>query len=251
MADTETIFNEEGAGGDATPVLSAPGIGANGKEIPEKCITYDDDRFLGKKLPNMDELDWFQGNDVAQAALASPEVKVILFWAKFAKGDWYTIQQFENLQKKYPNVNFLGISLDPKESECKKILVKADGGDFPEINLFKFNFTFPAAYDADGKIKNRFMKLGGLQSMGAGFAFIIDKFQNIVWKEFINMTHLLEANQFLDQLKAVVGNDGSAKNVIIKNGPRPEDDCVEEDTGDLGGVQDELDAFADEGSGDY
>jgi hypothetical protein len=65
------------------------------------------------------------------------------------------------------------------------------------------------------------------------------------------MTHLLEANQFLDQLDLVVENRGSAKGVLVKNGPTPEDDCDEEDTGDLGGVQDELDAFADEGTGDY
>ena len=31
------------------------------------------------------------------------------------------------------------------------------------------------------------MKLGGVSSLGAGFAFIIDKFQTIVWKEVMDM----------------------------------------------------------------
>jgi hypothetical protein len=235
----------------ASNKLSAPGIGANGKEIPEKYICYDDDRFIGKKLPNLDDLDWFQGEEAAIAALSSPDVKVILFWAKFAKGDWLTIQQFENLQAKYPTVNFLGISCDPKESECKKILAKANGGDFPEINLFKFNYTFPAAFDAEGKVKKRFMKLGQIQVLGAGTAFIIDKFQNIVWKEFINMTHLLENNQFVDQLDLIVENRGSAK-TFVKNGPTPEDDASEEEiAGGDDTAGDDLDAFADEGTGDY
>jgi hypothetical protein len=233
---------------------AAPGIGCNGAALPEKSICYDDDLMLGKKLPRLEELDWFQGNDVAQAALSSPQVKVILFWAKFAKSEWLTIQQFQNLSVKYPSVNFLGISCDPKEEECKKMLKKANSGDFPEINLYNFKYTFPAAYDVDGKVRKRFMKLGGLQTMGAGYALIVDKFQTIVWKENINMTHLIEANQFLDQLDSIVQERGSAKK-IVKNGPAPEDDASEEemDAGaDLSGVcNDADDPFADEGNGDY
>jgi hypothetical protein len=228
---------------------SAPLTGASGKPIPEKYITYDDDNFLGKKLPDLESLEWIQGGETAKASLSSPDVKVVLFWAKFAKGDWLTIQQFENLQQKYPSVNFLGISCDPKIEECKKILKKADGSDYPEINLFKFKYTFPAAYDPDSKVKNRFMKVGGIQSMGAGYAFIIDKFQTIVWKEFINMTHLLPENQFLDQLDVIVKNGGSAKGVVIRNGLRPEDENEEEQI-DVD-FDEGLDAFDDQGNGDY
>jgi hypothetical protein len=62
--------------------------------------------------------------------------------------------------------------------------------------------------------------------MGAGYALIVDKFQTIVWKENINMTHLIEANQFLDQLDSIVQSGGSAKG-IAKNGPTPEDGTSE------------------------
>ena len=131
------------------------------------------------------------------------------------------------------------------------IPAQANGGDFPEINLFNFKYTFPAAFDAEGKVKKRFMKLGQIQVLGAGTAFIIDKFQNIVWKEFINMTHLLENNQFVDQLDLIIENRGSAK-TFVKNGPTPEDDASEEEIqGGDDTAGDDLDAFADEGTGDY
>ena len=82
-------------------------------------------------------------------------------------------------------VEFLGISCDPKKEEAEKILKKANGEDYGELNMTNFRYTFPAAYDPDRKVNKKFMKLGGLSSMGAGYAFIIDKFQTIVWKEFM------------------------------------------------------------------
>ena len=57
--------------------------------------------------------------------------KTILQMAKFAKGDWKaTIHHFEELTKKFPKVEFLGISCDPKKDEALKILKKANGDDY-------------------------------------------------------------------------------------------------------------------------
>ena len=55
--------------------------------------------YAGKKLPDLDSLEWFQGEEEAKAALCSPNNKVVIFWAKFAKGDWKaTIHHFEELR---------------------------------------------------------------------------------------------------------------------------------------------------------
>ena len=177
-------------------------------------------------------------------------MKVVVFWAKFAKGDWKaTIHHFEQLSKQFPQVDFLGISCDPKKEEAEKILKKANGEDYGELNMTNFRYTFPAAYDPDRKVNKKFMKVGGLSSMGAGYAFIIDKFQTIVWKEFINMNHELSACQFTDQL-TILQERGEGRKHLVKNGDRPEDpDEEEEITADVGG--DEFDAFADDAGGEY
>ena len=104
---------------DLSALKSAPGVNCSGKAMPADKITYNDDGFLGKKLPDLDSLEWFQGADEAKAALCSPKNKVVIFWAKFAKGDWKaTIHHFNELSKKHPNVEFLGISCDPKKEEA-------------------------------------------------------------------------------------------------------------------------------------
>ena len=115
---------------------SGPGLDASGNKINETRLTYSDDNFLGKKLPDLSSLQWFQGEDEAQAALSSPKVKVVLFWATYAKGDWLSIQQFQLLSQKYPDdVEFLGISCDPSYDKAEEILV-CDGRDFTDINLY-------------------------------------------------------------------------------------------------------------------
>jgi hypothetical protein len=177
------------------PQKSAPGLDASGNVIPEKKLTYSDDPILGTKLPDLGSLQWFQGEKEALDALSSPKVKVVLFWAKFAKGDWHAIQQFEIMSKKYPGVDFLGISCDPSLDTAGGILDDANGGDYTDINLYKFKYTFPAAFDPDRKVNSAFRKQAGMSSMGAGWAFIVDKFQTIVWKEHIDMSPIASANQ--------------------------------------------------------
>jgi hypothetical protein len=247
---------------------SAPSVDSTGNKIAENKLTYCNDGFLGKQLPDFDSLLWLQGENEARAALASScTIKVILIWAKFPKGDWHAIQQFEFLAKKYPAVQFLGISSDSTWETAEEMLAFASGSDHKDVNLYKFKYTFPAAYDPDRQVITAFRKLGGVSTLGAGYAFIVDKADTIVWKEVIDMrvlasssdpaicmhywNHLLPDNQFPDQLNRLVHDEE-----LVRNGPRPDDDDDDDDDseevvyGEGEGIGGDLDAFAD-GDGDY
>lgn len=72
--------------------------------------TYSDDASLGKPAPSLDTLEYFQGEPVK---LGDGKITVILFWAKFAKGDYTTYAGVSDLAKKFAgveNVQFLGVS---------------------------------------------------------------------------------------------------------------------------------------------
>jgi len=253
-------------------VKSAAGINSTGNKIPEGKLTYSDDRFLGKPMPHLDDLVWLQGEEMARAALASPTIKVVLFWAKFPKGDWHAIQQCEKLAKKHPSVQFIGISCDILASAEETVNVHANGQDHKDINMYNFKFTFPAAFDPDvaegGKtvprgVQTAFKRLGGLSSLGAGHAFIVDQTDTIVWRELIEnrwcsssepeicmryWQNCMPDSQFPDQLSLLVNGCD-----LVSNGPRPvEEDDGEADECEMGeGVGACVDAFADGEGGDY
>jgi hypothetical protein len=223
-------------------------------------------------MPHLDDLVWLQGEDEARAALVTPTIKVILFWAKFPKGDWHAIQQCENLAKKYPSVQFIGISCDILASAEEIVNMHANGQDHKDINMYKFNYTFPAAFDPDaaegGKtvprgVNTAFKRLGGLSALGAGYAFIVDKADTIVWKEVIEnrwcsssdpaicmryWQNTMPDSQFPDQLNLLVNGCE-----LVSNGPRPEEeDDGEADECEMGeGAGAYVDAFADDADGDY
>lgn len=62
------------------------------KAVPvpkDEYTTYADDAALGKPAPSLDTLEYVQGEPVK---LGDGKITVLLFWAKFAKGDYTTVR---------------------------------------------------------------------------------------------------------------------------------------------------------------
>lgn len=55
----------------------------------QEYTTYSDDASLGKAAPSLGSLEYIQGNPVS---LGDGKITVILFFAKFAKGDYTTVR---------------------------------------------------------------------------------------------------------------------------------------------------------------
>jgi hypothetical protein len=66
------------------------------------------------------------------------KVTVVLFWAKFAKGDYTTIAGVSELAKRWAGVDsvqFVGVSVDPDKEDAVSI-VKKIGTTMPEIQIY-------------------------------------------------------------------------------------------------------------------
>ena len=59
---------------------------------------WDDDASLGKKAPSLENLVWKQGD---KYNYGDKPITVVGFWAKFAKGDYATLNSWSHLQRKY------------------------------------------------------------------------------------------------------------------------------------------------------
>jgi len=209
---------------------------------PADKMTYSDDKALGKSMPDLSSLKWLQGG-----ASESGKPLVVLFWAKYAKGDYKHLPHFSELAQKTTGAQFVGISCDAEEEDAAKLLSKF-GKPMPEQNIPNFECSFPLAFDEGKVVGNAFKTLSALNTMSAGMAYIVNAEGTIVWREGFTSSWFLEHGQLSEQLTLLL--DGKD---LIDNGEAPDDDDdeqVDEDaTPTITTGPDPSEMFAD--TGDY
>lgn len=185
---------------------------------PADKLTYSDDKALGVSMPDLSTLKWLQGE-----APASGKPLVVLFWAKYAKGDYKHLTNFSHLADKTSGAQFVGVSCDAEEADAAKLLTKF-GSPLLEQNIPVFECGFPLAFDADKVVGKAFQALSGLNMMSAGMAYIVNAEGTIVWREGFTSSWLLENGQFPEQLALLLeGKD------LVDNGAAPDEDEGEVD----------------------
>lgn len=226
----DTSVVTDGADGASAAAAVDPLVAPKSVPAPkEEYTTYADDAALGKPAPAVDTLEYVKGDPVT---LGGGKVTVVLFWAKFAKGDYTTIAGVSKLASMYagvPDVQFVGLSVDPEKGDAESFLKKI-GTSMPEIYITDLQVPYPLAWDSGKKVKEAFRKLSGLMSLGVSATFIIDRDGSVVWREQFGQGYFPpDKGQLAEQLRRVV-----LKEELLSNGPKPkaddEDDEDEEET---------------------
>ena len=96
---------------------------------------YDDDACLGKPAPSLETLEFVH---MDPAGYKEGGVTAVVFWGKFAKGDYTTIITWSELAEKYPDVQFIGVSLDAKKADAEKYVGKI--GSYTRRGIINFVF---------------------------------------------------------------------------------------------------------------
>jgi hypothetical protein len=161
---------------------------------PADKLTYSDDKALGVSMPDLSTLKWLQGE-----APASGKPLVVLFWAKYAKGDYKHLTNFSHLADKTSGAQFVGVSCDAEEADAAKLLTKF-GSPLLEQNIPVFECGFPLAFDAGKVVGKAFQALSGLNMMSAGMAYIVNAEGTIVWREGVLVVVLLCYARLMDFL---------------------------------------------------
>ena len=194
------------------------------KEVTEAYRTYSDDGALGKDAPALDTLEYIKDGPVAYS---SDKPTVIVFWAKFAKGDYTTVVGVSEICDDFKEqAQFLGISVDPNVDDAKSFLKKM-GTAMPELDVKKLVAPYPLAWDAGKAVKNAFMKTCGLNSLGASATFIVDKKGKILWREQFGQGYAPKKGQLREQLRRHCGGEG-----MLSNGKKPVEEEDDEDLAD-------------------
>ena len=146
------------------------------------------------------------------------DLKVVVFCAKFDKGGCILLPQLSKLDDETPEAKFIAIFTDPEVAHIKR---------FFEKNEFKL--TFPACFDKDKEVQNKFKAALKVQALPIPYGFII-KGGKIVWLQVFSQNHQLHHSTFKAQLRAVI--EGKE---LAKNGPAPvlEESSDDDEGGDV------------------
>ena len=123
---------------------------------PVAYMTYDDDAALGKPAPPIGTAEYVKGDPIT---LGGGKVAVVTFFAKFAKGDYTTIVGVNKLAAAFPDVSFVGLSIDPDKADAEGFLKKL-GTAMPEIYIDSLDVSYPLAWDNGKAAKEAFRILG-------------------------------------------------------------------------------------------
>lgn len=161
---------------------------------------------------------------------------MLVFFAKFAKGDYTTINGVTPLSRKFPHVQFVGISLDPSKADAESFLKKM-GTAMPEIYIDNLDVPFPLAWDEDKEVAGAYKKTAKMLSLNASACFIVDSEGIIVWREQFGQGHPPSKGQLGKQLENLV-----KKQPLISNGPNPAaaEEGEEEEEMDMGDYDSDL-----------
>ena len=122
---------------------------------------------LGDAAPPLKIAKWVKGNPVDLAAVKGKQVVVVEFWATWCPPCRTSIPHLTEMQKKFKDVIFIGVT-DEEVATVKKFVTKL--GD---------QMDYVVAVDADRKTSAGYMEAFG--EGGIPHAFIVDKEGRIVW----------------------------------------------------------------------
>ena len=194
------------------------------KEVQEAYRTYSDDGSFGKVAPALDTLEWIKGDAVAYS---SEKPTVVVFWAKFAKGDYTTIVGVSDIFDDFKEqAQFIGISLDPVVDDAKSFLKKI-GTAMPELDVKKCVVPYSLAFDTGKTVKEAFRTTSGLMSLTASACFIIDAKGKILWREQFGQGYAPKKGQLREQLRRHCAGEG-----LLSNGKKPVVEDSDEDLAD-------------------
>ena len=208
------------------------------KVVPDDKKTHEGFKGFGSDLPDLASLKFLKGEAPADAA-SGPVV--ILFWAKYAKGDYRTMVHFSFLMRALPGLRVVGVSCDPAEEDAASMLKKMDT-PMPTQSIDLLVFDMSLAFDEGKKVKDAVLAAcGGSLAPGKALLYIDGKLQ---WQEQFTAGWALKDGQFGEQCALALAGEP-----LLSNGPPPEDeggDDGEEAVGAIGDIPDFSTA-----SGDY
>ncbi|MSU58069.1 MAG: redoxin domain-containing protein [Pedosphaera sp.] len=122
---------------------------------------------VGDPAAKLDISGWIKGKPVDLAAVKGKQVVVVEFWATWCGPCRTSIPHLTEMQKKFKDVIFIGVS--DEDAETVKPFVKKMGD--------KMDYT--VAVDNDRKTSAGYMEAYGIN--GIPHAFIVDKEGRVVW----------------------------------------------------------------------
>ena len=195
-----------------------------------KYTIWDDDAALGAKAPSLENLKWKKDGPYNYG---DKPITVVGFWAKFAKGDYTTLNAWNFLQRKYADkgVQFVGVSRDIKEADCDKFISRL-GSFLRELGEKGITTctAYPLAYDPERALGDTFQKLSQIMSLPVGMCYVVDAQGVIQWREQFSRGGSPMA-QLEGQLDLLV----EGKPVAKLNGNEPEEEEEEEEEGEDAG----------------
>eukprot|EP00614_Pseudopedinella_elastica_P031636 CAMPEP_0172615988 /NCGR_PEP_ID=MMETSP1068-20121228/62634_1 /TAXON_ID=35684 /ORGANISM="Pseudopedinella elastica, Strain CCMP716" /LENGTH=483 /DNA_ID=CAMNT_0013421291 /DNA_START=41 /DNA_END=1492 /DNA_ORIENTATION=+ len=163
------------------------------KEMPDDKKTYQDFKSCGAALPDLTTLKFIKG-DLPVCRAEGP--LVVLFWAKYAKGDYRTMVHFSFLMRKLKGLRVVAVSIDPNEDDATSMLKKMDT-PMPTQSIDLLVFDMPLAFDAGKKLKDEVLaSCGGTLAPGKALLYVDGK---LAWQEQFTAGWALKQGLFGEQ----------------------------------------------------
>lgn len=173
---------------------------------------------LGDPAPKLDVGGWVKGEPVK--AFEAGKVYVVEFWATWCGPCKVSIPHLTELQKKNPDVRFVGVAVWERDAEQRAVAKFVDAmGDKMDYAVAKDNITSGGS-PQDGAMARTWMTAAGQQ--GIPTAFIVDQSGQVAWigHPMVGMDEALaqiKAGKY--DVKAAAAKATEARELEAKLGP--------------------------------